>query len=254
MNPEHTEILKNFFNFMQSKKFAQKTCLAYAQDVRQFLTFITLRDINYTRLEESHVHLFIEDCKQKFSTISIQRKIGSLKLFWRFRGRIPTTTMAGTITRPEPKTIADDMLLSLIAACEHSTADNTKTQLRNSALLIILLRVKVPASQLAQLRKENVSIKSTSVTVLLLTGQKITIALPQELLEKLHSYSKTIENDTYFFQTTSGAAMTSQAIRALPEKLMRSINTNTRAPHTEDHLYSTTTPGRLFYDQLHPRR
>lgn len=252
MNPEHSEILKNFFTFMQTKKFAQKTCLAYAQDVRQFLNFINIHDVNLNHLEESHVQLFIQDCKQRFSTISIQRKIGSLKLFWRFRGRIPTTTMAGVITRPPQKVLSDDILLNLIAANEQETP-NVTIQLRNSALLIILLRVKVPASQLAQLPKENISIKSTGVTISLLTGQKITIPLSQVFLEKLHSYSKHIENNTYYFQTTSGVAMTAQAIRALPEKLIRSINVKTRAPHIEDQLY-TNTPNRLFYDQLHPRR
>lgn len=245
-------ILSNFFNYMRSCQLAHATSIAYAQDIRQFLTFVTLNNINLAQLTESHAHYFIQECQQKFSPASVQRKIGSLKLFWRFRGRIPTTTMSGSFSRPEQKVLSDEKLFLLFAACAQE--DNSPlVQLRNIALLILLLRVKVPATQLAQLSKEQVVIRNTTLTITIATGQKITAILSTKLLEKLQVYKKLIDTNIYFFQTASNTPMTPQAIRALPAKLARTIKTKSSPISSEATSYVPDAITRQMYDQLHPR-
>jgi len=163
MNSEVTPLSSargEFIKYLESKRSAHATILAYSKDIEQLVAFLTdLGKKNIAEIEKIDLEAFLKKLTTDGYTLkSISRKINSIKTFYRFlKGQNSITiNPASEITHPKYE-VKPPRILSKMEY--RALRDAARGDIRTYAILELFLQTGVRIGELANLKMENVKEK-----------------------------------------------------------------------------------------------
>lgn len=251
---EHS--LERFLRHIQfEKRFSTHTLIAYREDVRQFAYYLnqqfeitTLSDLNHTFIRSWVVSLM----ETGISTRSVNRKISSLRSFFRFLLREKLIT-----SNPMQKVVAPKNAKKLPVFVEkhnmellfnHVMADINFSGIRDRLILELFYATGIRLSELIGLKTADVNLYESTIKVLGKRNKERVIPFSGKMLEPFKNYvrertlfmnEKEKTND-YFFLSDKGNKLAPKIVYLIVKKNLSAVTTiDKRSPHVLRHTFAT---------------
>ena len=165
--PEHT--ILDFIQYLRTEKLsAEHTCEHYQRDLTQLQQFCQRQNLTWPTLKPKHIRLWIAELHQKgIGGKSLQRKLSSVRSFYRYLARegLATLNPAEGIKAPKtarklPRAPDVDQTKTVLEAEQLDALD-----LRDAAMWEMLYGSGLRLSELAQLNVTDIDTQSQLVVV-----------------------------------------------------------------------------------------
>lgn len=148
---------EEFIKYLQEKKSAHATILAYSKDVEQLIVFLSdLGKKSFAEIEKADLEAFLKKlAADNYTPKSISRKINSIKTFYRFlkaQNKI-TVNPATEITHPKYE-VKPPRILSKMEY--RALRDACRSDIRTYAIVELFLQTGIKISELANLKLEDI--------------------------------------------------------------------------------------------------
>lgn len=246
--------IESYLKYLQfEKRFSSHTIRAYIDDLNQFKSFIkantdtrekNLTSIDHTIIRKWIVYLY----NNHISTRSINRKISSLKKFYKYlvSKQAAETNPLDKITSPKaskklPQFIKQEDLANLFDKIDFSNDFNGQ---RDKLVLELLYASGMRLSELINLKESDIDFTDSSIKVLGKRNKERIIPLPQYLAETLNNYillksHNNLQND-FLIVTGKGGKAYPKLIYRIVTGYLRLVSTNEgKSPHVLRHSYAT---------------
>ena len=242
-----TMLLEKFIHFLQhEKRYSTHTITSYTIDLNQFFNFLlsdfqvkSIRKINY-QLIRSWITKLLND---KISTRTVNRKIATLKTYFRFlirEGVIEASPMQKIIS---PKTskrlpvfvneIKMDKLLDEIEFGEGYNA------IRDRLILELFYLTGIRLSELINLKRKNIDFVNETIRVLGKRKKERIIPVTTDILSKIKKL-KSIANSSYLFNSDKGKQLYQKQVYRLVNKYLSKVTSlDKKSPHVLRHTFAT---------------
>ena len=248
-------IIKSFIQYLTfEKRYSANTITAYSNDLQQFQDFLTTTyegtDIN----SPSHIYIrsWIASLMNdgKMTGRSINRKISSLKTFYKFlkkQGHISKNPMqkivSPKISKKLPVFVEEQNIRKLFSSIEFS--DDFEGA-RDRLILAILYSTGMRLSELINLRVRDIQLYDLTVKVLGKGNKERIIPIDAGLADEMKNYQK-FRNDLfpgnpedYFLLTDKGKKLYAKFVYNLVNRYLGIITTvDKKSPHTLRHTFAT---------------
>ncbi len=240
-------LLEKFIHFLQhEKRYSTHTITSYTIDLNQFFNFLlsdfqvkSIRKINY-QLIRSWITKLLND---KISTRTVNRKIATLKTYFRFlirEGVIEASPMQKIIS---PKTskrlpvfvneIKMDKLLDEIEFGEGYNA------IRDRLILELFYLTGIRLSELINLKRKNIDFVNETIRVLGKRKKERIIPVTTDILSKIKKL-KSIANSSYLFNSDKGKQLYQKQVYRLVNKYLSKVTSlDKKSPHVLRHTFAT---------------
>lgn len=251
-------IINNYLNYCQyQKRLDTKTLKAYRVDLKQFLDFSNVSNLNsFTPTILEH---YIIQLHQQFKPKTVKRKIASVKAFFRYldyRDHIeynPFNKVEVRFREPVilPKTIPLSIVEKLLFTMYHChltapTPYRKKSVLRDIAVIELLFATGIRISELCSLTPVDVNLSEHTVLIFGKGSKERKIQLGNDavisiLFEYYQTFSNEISQCNHFFANPSGTALTDQSVRRMIKKYsdLAAIDLHI-TPHMFRHTFATS--------------
>lgn len=245
---------ETFFQFLEfEKRFSKHTLVAYRNDLDQFAAFL----IENYQLDniDSATHLFIRSwivnlMDQGISTRSINRKITTLKTYYKFQLREGGLThnpilkvQSPKISKRLPVFVEKNNMDRLL---EDVKFEDSFKGLTTRVILEFFYVTGVRISELINLKDKDIDLHSKLVKVLGKRNKERIVPLNDELLEWMEVYQNAKKelgihtSSEHFFVKETGAPLYARMIqRMIKEKLSLVTTINKKSPHVLRHTFAT---------------
>lgn len=246
--------IESYLKYLQfEKRFSSHTIRAYIDDLNQFKSFIkantdtrekNLTSVDHTIIRKWIVYLY----NNHISTRSINRKISSLKKFYKYlvSKQAAETNPLDKITSPKaskklPQFIKQEDLANLFDKIDFSNDFNGQ---RDKLVLELLYASGMRLSELINLKESDIDFTDSSIKVLGKRNKERIIPLPQYLTETLNNYillksHNNLQND-FLIVTGKGGKAYPKLIYRIVTGYLRLVSTNEgKSPHVLRHSYAT---------------
>lgn len=253
------KMIEHFKNYLEvERNVSEHTRIAYLADVNEFFHYLIennlIKEGNITAVSTEKIRGFLAYLYfQKIKKVSINRKISSLKAFFRYllrEGKIKSNPAEMIQTLKTEKHIpiflsVDEMFDLLVSPDSYSI-----TGLRNRAMLELFYSSGLRLSELASLNKMDIDFDQSLVKVrgkgkkerIVPVGRPALTAL-QEYLERMGEFGKNQNADVLrypLFLNRWGRRITPRSIaRIVNEISVRSGIGKKISPHTIRHSFAT---------------
>ena len=238
--------LDKFKNYLEAeKKYSILTVNAYTKDLEEFKDFLestgTLlnKNIEYTFIRNWIVFL----SKNKISPNSINRKISSLKAYFKFLVNIKEIKRSPlrnhTSLRTKSKVVNPLNETEMKEVFElFKTSEKELT--RDSMIIDILYSTGLRRAELINLKKSDIYFDDQVIKVLGKRNKERLVPMLPGLVKKLKLYSRNLEEDSFLLQSKNGNKISPSTIYRVVNKYLRSISTKTKiSPHVLRHTFAT---------------
>ena len=238
--------LDKFRNYLEAeKKYSILTVNAYTKDLEEFIDFLEStgasfnKNIEYTFIRNWIVFL----SKNKISPNSINRKISSLKAYFKFLVNIKEIKRSPlrnhTSLRTKSKVVNPLNETEMKEVFElFKTSEKELT--RDSMIIDILYSTGLRRAELINLKKSDIYFDDQVIKVLGKRNKERLVPMLPGLVKKLKLYSKNIEEDSFLLQSKNGNKISPSTIYRVVNKYLRSISTKTKiSPHVLRHTFAT---------------
>ncbi len=244
--------LDRFYTYLQhEKRFSNNTLIAYKTDLLQFFDFIkTEADTSFSQpflIRNWIVYLMDNQTEAR----SVNRKISSLKTYFRFliREKLIDSNPMDKIQSPKvakklPVTIQDDKVNLLLD--NEEVFENSFAGLRDKLVIEMLFGTGVRLSELLTITENSVNWYENSIKILGKRSKERIIPLNKELLLLIKAYLeiKKIQNfnnnSLILIVTDTGNNSYPKLIYRIVQRYLRYITTqNKRSPHVLRHSFAT---------------
>ena len=237
------------------KNLSPHTLKAYRIDLSQFIQFMreTDEELSKSSLSSYYVHLHKE-----YKPKSVKRKIACLKAFcgWLEYEEIieqnPFSKLKIKYQEPRllPRTIPINVIQTLLSAAYKNletarTAYQSRSALRNTAVLELLFATGIRVSELCSLGEGDIDLVNMSVRVLGKGSKErvIQIGNPQvlQILKRYQAvYSKAISESGFFFVNRNNRRLSEQSVRFMINKYVEQQGISLHiTPHMFRHSFAT---------------
>lgn len=247
------DTIETFLNYLEGERNCSKhTILAYKEDLMQFNDYlaITYHIINPKEAESMMLRSWILTLsEQKFAATSINRKIATLKSFYRFLRKRenleknPTLKLRPLKTPKNiPSFIEEHKLIHLLEKIDFA---NNFEGMRNKIIIEILYGTGIRLSELLELKWEDVDIYRQQAKVLGKGKKERFVPLHITLIHLLNDYKEQImltfgELHPYLIITNKGIEAYPGLIYNTVKKMLSLITTqDKKSPHTLRHSFAT---------------
>ena len=249
----HSQI-QSFLDYLKfEKRYSLHTVTSYETDLRNFFEYlqITFGNIELKEINHNLVRSWLANLKEKkLSSKSINRKISTLKSFFKYQlktGVIETTPM-GKVISPKnskrlPVFIKEDDTARLISSLQN-TCD--WKSLNAKMLITFFYTTGMRFSELINLKEQQVDFSKVLVKVLGKGNKERLIPVNQDLIKIIKEYQqmkkKEFEKtDGYFLVTEKGKKMYPKYAYLLVKKYLGSeVKTlDKKSPHVLRHSFAT---------------
>jgi integrase/recombinase XerC len=254
MAPIEAYPLKEFLNYLSNqKRYSAHTVIAYKTDLEFFLTFILLEypDTPLSEISSSMVRTWLASLKEKNeSSRTINRKISSLKAFFKYQLRSETITCSPVSTVHSLK-----VSRKLPSYIEEKEADNLFEKVDfplsweghlDYLILEILYQTGVRLSELIFLKENNVDPVSGTLKVEGKGNKERIIPVSNRLLRHISEYIIEkrkffgTENREYLLVNSKGKILYPKYVYNMSKKYLKEVSTiEKRSPHTLRHTFAT---------------
>ena len=238
--------LDKFRNYLEAeKKYSILTVNAYTKDLEEFKDFLEStgtflnKNIEYTFIRNWIVFL----SKNKISPNSINRKVSSLKAYFKFLVNIKEIKKSPlrnhTSLRTKSKVVNPLNETEMKEVFElFKTSEKELT--RDSMIIDILYSTGLRRAELINLKKSDIYFDDQVIKVLGKRNKERLVPMLPGLVKKLKLYSRNLEEDSFLLQSKNGNKISPSTIYRVVNKYLRSISTKTKiSPHVLRHTFAT---------------
>ena len=238
--------LDKFKNYLEAeKKYSILTVNAYTKDLEEFKDFLEStgtslnKNIEYTFIRNWIVFL----SKNKISPNSINRKVSSLKAYFKFLVNIKEIKKSPlrnhTSLRTKSKVVNPLNETEMKEVFElFKTSEKELT--RDSIIIDILYSTGLRRAELINLKKSDIYFDDQVMKVLGKRNKERLVPMLPGLVKKLKLYSRNLEKDSFLLQSKNGNKISPSTIYRVVNKYLRSISTKTKiSPHVLRHTFAT---------------
>ena len=240
------------------KRYSNYTVTAYQNDLLQFENFLKEqygisepKDAEHTMIRSWLVHLMEHEGKRqnsKISARSVNRKISTLRTFYRFllkNKKIKHDPMLKIIRPKEAKKLPvfldesrTEMLLDKADFGEGFPAQ------RDRLILEMFYATGMRVSELCNIREQSINMSDCSIKVLGKRNKERIIPFTEVMKNLISDYRSEKKkygfNDHYFFVTDDGKKMYSKFVYRLANKYLSLVSTaDKKSPHVLRHTFAT---------------
>ncbi|MBA3706169.1 MAG: tyrosine-type recombinase/integrase [Bacteroidetes bacterium] len=240
----------NFLQYLQyEKRSSIHTRVAYANDLEQFLLYLDttyqikqLADINHIIIRSWIVYLM----EQKISPRSVNRKITTLKSFYKFLLRQVAVTENPMLKIQAPKTskrlpvfVEKDKMDILL---DNTAFGDDFEGKRNKLVIELFYATGIRLSELINLKVSDIDMSNCQLKVLGKRNKERIVPFNNEIKEGIQLYLKTkpSNKEKYLFVNASGKKLYEKFVYRLVNKYLSSVTTISKtSPHVLRHTFAT---------------
>ena len=239
-----------FLNYLRfEKRYSQHTIISYQTDLEQFLNFL-IADFDGPRLENINapmVRTWLASLKEeKLSSKSINRKISTLKSFFKFlmrEGMIETTPLS-VITSPKinkrlPVYVEEKDIKTLFDYVEFSDDWKGRTE---KLVLKLFYNTGMRVSELINIKACQLDASYNHIKVLGKGNKERIIPINKDLVIALQQYmnDKPANNAENIFVNAKGKSLYARQVYNFVKKNLALVTTvNKKSPHILRHSFAT---------------
>lgn len=244
--------LHSFFDYLTfEKKYSIHTITSYKNDIGQFLSFINpnaesllISEINYQQIRAWVSELI----KNKIAARSVNRKLSSLKSFFKFLQRqqlIEVNPMAKISGPKTPKRlpvfIDEHQMENLFTEVNFEEGFNGQ---RDKLILDLLYQTGIRRSELTHLKEIDVDLFNSTIKVLGKRNKERIIPISLPLKRNLESYlqvKKELNLSNFMLLVSEkGNTLSEQAVYKSVKKYLSQVTTiQKKSPHILRHTFAT---------------
>ena len=240
----------SFLKYLQfEKRLSIHTVLAYSGDLTQFFDYVqttyqitNLSDLNHTVIRSWVVELM----ENKISPRSVNRKITTLKTFYKYLLRQGIVTENPMLKIISPKTskrlpvfVEKDNMDALMDKIEFG---EDVEGIRNKLIIELFYATGIRLSELINLKQANVDLEACQIKVLGKRNKERIIPFGNEIKNSIQKYmdAKPGLPGEFLFQMTSGKKMYEKFVYRLVNEYLSMVTTvDKRSPHILRHTFAT---------------
>jgi integrase/recombinase XerC len=248
-------MIDSFINYLEyEKRASQHTVIAYQKDLAQFQEFVSL-SFGFSELSDvGHADIrawIIDLVEQKLSPTSVNRKMATLRSFFKFLLRSgviakdPTYKLKALKTPKRlPEFVQEETIEKIMEEIQYAQDFDGQ---RDRMVMEFLYLTGVRLSELIYLQWKDIDLKSAIVKVVGKRKKERVIPLTPHLVRHIVAY-KSIFSQTFssvgdrdhFIVTQSKAPAYPMLIyRIVQQYLSRFVQTQKRSPHLLRHTFAT---------------
>ncbi|MBC8052069.1 MAG: tyrosine-type recombinase/integrase [Sphingobacteriaceae bacterium] len=246
--------IERFTNYLQyEKRFSAHTISAYIQDLHQFENFILKSEADFISATHYDVRSWIVDMiDHKAEPRSVQRKLSSLRTFYKFLQREMLIEVNPTLQVKAPKVskrlpvFVEDSSLNNLLDQEDVFADNFEG-LRDRVVIELLFGTGIRLAELITLSDADVNSYEQTIRVFGKRSKERIIPVNVSLMKLLKEYlkEKSTQNLPNFSQsllvTNDGKPAYPKLIYRIVNKYLGQITTHQKkSPHVLRHSFATS--------------
>ena len=253
--------LKSFYTYLQfEKRYSSNTIEAYRVDLSQFSAFIDKEyqdnDPDLLNIHHRQVRAWVvELMDHNISAKSVNRKISSLKTYYRFLLKVDAihkNPMLKVISPKTPKPLpvfveknSMNTLFDLISSnYPESTEAEQFVKSRDNLIIEILYSTGIRRAELLGLKDKAFSRSLKTVKVLGKGNKERIIPVSEQLLKLVFDYieirNKLVGENEYLIVTGKGKKASPSLIYSVVKKLLTQVSTLSRkSPHVLRHTFAT---------------
>jgi integrase/recombinase XerC len=244
--------LHSFFDYLTyEKKYSIHTITSYKNDLHQFIEFINPQKEEFPAVEINYQHIraWVADLiKHKISARSVNRKLSSLKSFFKYLQRLkiiginPLSKISGPKTPKRlPVFIDQNHMDNLFTDVKFEEGFNGQ---RDQLILDLLYQTGIRRSELTHLKESDIDLFNSTIKVLGKRNKERIIPISLPLKRNLESYLKVKEelnlSNMMLLVSEKGNTLSEQAVYKSVKKYLAQITTiQKKSPHVLRHTFAT---------------
>ncbi|SNR14999.1 tyrosine-type recombinase/integrase [Tenacibaculum jejuense] len=232
------------------KKYSAHTVLAYKTDLIAFKDYcevefdqVDLESINYNQIRSWIVTLV----DQGISNRTINRKVSSLKTFYKFLQKIEVITANPLSKHKALKTQKKNEIPFSIKEMENVFKDLNEddfVSLRNRLIVELFYSTGMRRIELINIKLSDVDLSSNTVKILGKRNKErivpLIFAVTQTLKKYITSRNEIVENNEYLFITEKGNKIYETLVYRIINRYFSKVSTKTKkSPHILRHTFAT---------------
>jgi integrase/recombinase XerC len=241
-----------FLKYLEfEKRFSPHTLMAYKGDLAQFEEFLfkTYEISSFTAVNAQHIRSWmVQLMQERISTRSINRKLSSLKSFFKFlkkRGQLAKNPMSKIIAPKSGKRLpvfVNKEQMELLF--ENVDFGEGFEGLRNKTIMELLYATGLRRSELIGLELKNIYLESCLIKVLGKGNKERLIPLSRNIEKVLKGYlserKELFPGQKALFLTNKGQVLYPKMVYNLVKKYLSAVTTlDQRSPHVMRHSFAT---------------
>tara|TARA_A100001388_G_C28683851_1_gene457719 strand:+ start:55 stop:921 length:867 start_codon:yes stop_codon:yes gene_type:complete len=238
--------LDKFKNYLEAeKKYSILTVNAYTKDLEEFKDYIESSGISFSKnIEYTFIRNWIVFLsKNKISSSSINRKISSLKAYFKFLiniKEIKKSPLRNHTTLRTKSKVVNPFNETEMKEVFDLFKTSEKELTRDSMIIDILYSTGLRRAELINLKKSDIYFDDQVIKVLGKRNKERLVPMLPVLVKKLKLFSKNIKDDSFLLQSKNGNKISPSTIYRVVNKYLRNISTKTKiSPHVLRHTFAT---------------
>tara|TARA_B110000914_G_C15493362_1_gene461844 strand:+ start:555 stop:1430 length:876 start_codon:yes stop_codon:yes gene_type:complete len=243
--------LKSFLNYIKyEKRYSIHTIKSYERDTLQFQTFLTLVNKTLEQAEYRHIRMWVAELMQENKSKTINRKISSLKSFYKFLVRkqvlkINPARNISNLKEPErtPNFVSEKEIEILLNNFKKPTS---YYEHRDQIIFEILYNTGIRREELINLKDENVDFGRSILSIIGKGNKERKIPIHLIFLKQIKSYLSVRnefkggrENDYLFLNKAKNKLQPKNVYNVINKLLSQCVSTEKRSPHVLRHTFAT---------------
>ena len=243
-----------FLKYLQfEKRVSINTLRSYTNDLNQFIDFAKINpDFDgIEQVDDKIIRAWIVSLMEKdFSSVSVNRKISTLKTFYKFllRESVILSNPMDKVISPKikkrlPSFVEEEQINKLL---DDFSFGNNYAGVRNKTIIEMFYNTGIRLSELIGLKNNDVDLKACSIKVLGKRNKERILPLHLPFIAALEEYNKikevefeNIENN-YFFLTDKGNKMYEKFVYNIVNTYLNFVTTiEKKSPHILRHTFAT---------------
>lgn len=243
-----------FLKYLQfEKRVSINTLRSYTNDLNQFIDFANsnFEIIQIEKANEKAVRAWVVSLMEKdFSSISVNRKISTLKTFYKFllRENVILSNPMDKVISPKkskklPLFVEENQINKLL---DDFSFGNNFAGVRNKTIIEMFYNTGIRLSELIGLKLSDVDLKSCTIKVLGKRNKERILPLHLPFIKSLKEYQSLKEQEfndienNYFFLTDKGNKMYEKFVYNIVNKYLNFVTTiEKKSPHILRHTFAT---------------
>ena len=229
------------------KRYSPLTVTAYRGDLGQFVRYLSekyeisdLKTVNHPMIRSGVVNLI----EQGISNRSVNRKISTLKSFYKFCMRDNSVSENPMLKILSPKTsrklpvyVEEANMNELLEQVDY--ADNEQG-VRDKLILSLFYSTGIRLSELINIKRRDIDLNEKNLKVLGKGNKERILPLSEPLLDELNEYMENSQDSAWLFYTNAGKKMYSKLVyRIVNSYLAKGTTITKKSPHVLRHTFAT---------------
>jgi len=244
--------LYSFIDYLTyEKRYSAHTVTSYKNDLLQFFTFIghDQASVSITEINYQHVRAWVSELiKHKIAARSVNRKLSSLKSFFKYLQRQqlveinPLSKISGPkIPKRLPVFVDEHQMKDLFSEVEFEEGFNGQ---RDKLILDILYQTGIRRSELTHLKEVDIDLFNSTIKVLGKRNKERILPISISLKRNLETYLRVKQelnlSNHMLLVSEKGNTLSDQAVYRSVKKYLAQVTTiNKKSPHILRHTFAT---------------